>query len=67
MTPDSIVYTDSFRAYNALDVIDFHHMRINHFELFADQDNHIDGIEDFWHQAKRHLRKFNGIDRDSFH
>ena len=66
VTPDSIVYTDSFRAYNALDVSDFHHMRINHFELFADWDNHINGIENFWHLAKRHLRKFNGIDRDSF-
>ena len=28
--PDSIVYTDTFRAYNALDVSDFHHLRINH-------------------------------------
>jgi len=26
--PDSIVYTDTFRAYNALDVSAFHHMRI---------------------------------------
>jgi transposase len=31
VTPDSIVYTDSFKAYNALDVHDFHHMRINLF------------------------------------
>jgi len=36
VTPDSIVHTDSFKAYNALDVSDFHHMRINHSELFAD-------------------------------
>ena len=41
VTPDSIVYTDSFRAYNALDVSEFHHMRINHSELFADRGNHI--------------------------
>ena len=33
--PDSIVYTDTFRSYNALDVSDFHHLRINHSELFA--------------------------------
>ena len=25
--PDSIVYTDSYRSYNALDVSDFHHHR----------------------------------------
>ena len=65
--PDSIVYTDTFKAYNALDVSDFHHMRINHSELFADQQNHINGIENFWNQAKRHLRKFNGIKPENFY
>ena len=65
--PDSIVYTDTFRAYNALDVSDFHHMRINHSELFADRQNHINGIENFWNQAKRHLRKFNGIKQENFY
>ena len=65
--PDSIVYTDTFRAYNALDVSSFHHMRINHSELFADQGNHINGIENFWNQAKRHMRKFNGIKQDNFY
>lgn len=28
--PDGVVYTDTFGAYNALDVSDFHHRRINH-------------------------------------
>ncbi|MFI5322274.1 MAG: IS1595 family transposase [Thermodesulfobacteriota bacterium] len=65
--PDSIVYTDTFRAYNALDVSDFHHMRINHSELFADWQNHFNGIENFWNQAKRHLRKFNGIKQENFY
>ena len=65
--PDSIVYTDTFRAYNALDVSDFHHMRINHSALFADKQNHINGIENFWNQAKRHLRKFNGIKSENFY
>ena len=65
--PDSIVYTDCFRAYNALDVSTFHHQRINHSKLFADKHNHINGIENFWNQAKRHLRRFNGIQPDSFY
>ena len=65
--PDSIVYTDTFKAYNALDVSDFHHRRINHSELFADKANHINGIENFWNQAKRHLRRFNGIPKESFY
>jgi len=65
--PDSIVYTDSYRSYDTLDITDFHHMRINHSKLFADKDNHINGIENFWNQAKRHLRRYNGIPRHNFH
>jgi transposase len=65
--PDSIVYTDGFRAYNALDVSEFKHYRINHSKSFAQKHNHINGIENFWNQAKRHLRKFNGIDKKCFY
>ncbi|MDA9963032.1 MAG: IS1595 family transposase [Bacteroidetes bacterium] len=67
VTLDNIVYTDSFKAYNTVDVSDFHHMRINHSELFADRVNHINEIQNFWNLAKRHLRKFNGIKKVSFH
>jgi transposase len=67
VAPDSIVYTDTFKAYNALDVSDFHHLRINHSKLFADKQNHINGIENFWNQAKRHMRRFNGIKPDNFY
>jgi len=28
--------------------------------------NHINVMENFWNQAKRHMRKFNGIDRNHF-
>ena len=65
--PDSVVYTDTFKSYNALDVSDFHHRRINHSTLFAKERNHINGIENFWNQAKRHLRRFNGIKPESFY
>ena len=64
--PDSIVYTDCWRSYNALDVSEFKHYRINHSKLFAQKQNHINGIENFWNQAKRHMRKFNGIPRQHF-
>ena len=63
VVPDSIVYSDGWKGYNALDVSDFHHFRIDHSELFADDETHINGIENFWSQAKRHMRKFNGIRR----
>ena len=64
--PDSIVYSDSWKAYNVLDVSDFKHFRINHSELFADKKNHINGIENFWNQAKRHVRKSNGVPKAQF-
>jgi len=64
--PDSIVYSDCWRGYNVLDTSEFKHYRINHSKLFANEHNHINGIENFWNQAKRHMRKFNGVPRDHF-
>ena len=65
--PDSIVYSDGWKGYNALDVSDFTHFRINHSECFGKHHNHINGIENFWNQAKRHLRKFNGVPKAHFY
>ena len=45
VVPDSIVYSDGWKGYNALDVSDFKHFRINHSKLFADKQNQINGIE----------------------
>lgn len=64
--PDSIVYSDCWHGYNILDVSEFKHYRINHSVLFANKHNHINGIENFWNQAKRHMRKFNGIPAKHF-
>lgn len=64
--PDSIVYSDGWWGYNALDVSEFKHYRINHSHLFANGRNHINGIENFWNQAKRHMRKFNGVPAKHF-
>ena len=66
VAPDSVVYTDCYRSYNALDVSDFYHQRINHSRLFATGKNHINGVENFWNQAKRVLPKYNGINPRSF-
>ena len=49
VTPDSIVYTDTFKAYNALDVTEFHHMRINggnHQNLYKQLK--------YWHSKSKH-------------
>ena len=34
--------------------------------MFNQKQNHINGIENFWNQEKRHMRKFNGIPRQHF-
>ena len=49
--PDSIVYTDCYKSYDVLDVSEFSHLRINHSTHFAERQNHINGIENFWNQA----------------
>lgn len=36
-------------------------------KLFADKKNPIHGIENFCNQAKRHLRKFNGVSKANFY
>ena len=51
---------------DVVDVSAFMHFRVNHWELFADRQNHINGIENFWNQAKRHMRKFNGVPKAQF-
>jgi len=66
--PDSIVYTDSFGSYDVLDVSGFKHRRVNHSKTFVSpKGHHINGIENFWNQAKRVLRKYNGIPRKNFY
>ncbi|EEZ74226.1 hypothetical protein NEILACOT_05739 [Neisseria lactamica ATCC 23970] len=34
-----------------MDVSGFIHYRINHSKEFADRQNHINGIENFWNQS----------------
>ncbi|MCQ8278580.1 IS1595 family transposase [Acetobacteraceae bacterium KSS8] len=62
----SIVYSDSWQAYNKLDISKLHHRRINHTERFVEARNPINGIENFRSQARRHLRQYNGIPRQHF-
>ena len=45
--PDSIVYTNTFRRYDVLDVSEFSHFRLNHSTHYAENHHHINGIENF--------------------
>ena len=55
--PGSIVYKDSFRAYNALNISDSKHYISNHSKLFSFKSNHRNGIENSWNQAKKAFKK----------
>ena len=64
--PDSIVYTDAPAApAGKLDVSRFQHRRV--VQTAADAgERPIDSVENFWNQAKRHMRRYNGIPRRHF-
>ena len=66
---DSVIHSDGWRGYDALvDVGYSKHFRVNHSDnQFADNNNHINGIESFWSSAKRRLQKFNGVSRKTFY
>lgn len=67
VAPASVVYSDSWGGYDTPSVEGYQHERINHDEeLAAAGGRHINGIENFWNQAKRHLRRFNGVPKGSF-
>ncbi len=60
--PGSVVYTDMWRGFSGLGLLQYQHKTVNHSEEFVSEDGaHTNGIESFWSFAKRRLKKFNGI------
>jgi len=58
---DSVVHTNGFSAYGSLDMAALERHRIDHGEmLVSERSAHINSIENFWSQAKRTLRRYNG-------
>jgi len=64
--PDSVVYTDSFSAYNKLSISGYKHHRVNHSKEFVRGKSHINGIESFWGYCKMRLSKFYGLKKEDF-
>ena len=58
---NSIIYTDKRKAYERLVLDGYKHKRINYIKLFADKENHINGIENFWDWSKESLRVLTEI------
>ena len=61
----SVFYTDTFKSYTSLEQYGKHN-KINHSEEFANQHNHINGIEGFWSYAKERFYKYHGINKNNY-
>lgn len=58
--PGTTVYSDSWRAYNSLNVEGYRHWCVNHSVNFVDPDNkeiHTQNIERLWRDVKEHIRR----------
>lgn len=67
LQPDAIVYADPPDLADTLGISRFQHRRVAHREIGGAHAGGIDSIENFWNQAKRHMRRYNGIPRRHFH
>jgi transposase len=64
---DAIVYSDSHVDRGALDVSGLRPRRPGDARRSARGQPRIDSVESFWSQAKRHLRRYNGVPRRHLH
>src|SRR5882724_5482492 len=67
INPDALVYTSASHVSDALNRLGVRHRRVNQNDRFAPGPAHVNGIENFWNQSKRHLRKYNGIPGHHLH
>lgn len=64
---DAIVYADLESDRAVLDVSSFRPQRVDESGRLVRGRPRIDEIENFWSQATRHLRRYNGIPREHLH
>jgi len=62
----SVFYTDGFRSYADLKQFGKHNIIRHDKDEFANQKNHINGIEGFWSFAKERFHKYHGIDKKNY-
>jgi len=65
LRPDSIIYAEA--AAGPLDVGNLQHERVQRRAHLARGRAPISSVENFWGQAKRQLRRYNGVPRQHFH
>ena len=65
--PDTLVYTNATQVSAALKRLGVRHRKVDQDDRFAPGPAHLNGIENFWNQARRHLSKYNGIPGHHLH
>ena len=67
LEPDSIVQADTLDVYDLLDFLGGRNQRVKRSGRGVRGLAQIGGVENFWSQARRNLRKYNGIPPHHFH
>src|SRR3989344_7756067 len=62
----SVFFTDGWRSYNSLEQYGKHNIIKHDEDQFADNHNHINGIEGFWSYAKERFHKYHGINKKNY-
>ena len=62
----SVFYTDGWKSYNSLEQYGKHNIIKHDEDKFADNHNHINGIEGFWSYAKERFHKYHGINKNNY-
>ena len=62
----SVFYTDGFRSYADLKQYGKHNVIRHDKDEFANEKNHINGLEGFWSFAKERFHKYHGIDKKNY-
>ena len=55
--PDSIIYSDKWKAYDSLSSVGYTHFSINHSEKFVEGDVHTQKVERLWRDLKEWIKR----------
>ena len=62
----SVFFTDGWKSYASLEQYGKHNVIRHDENKFANEKNHINGIEGFWSFAKERFHKYHGINKNNY-
>lgn len=68
VTPDSIICAKHAQTHHTLNVSEWTYTCLNPVKtVLSRSGHHINGVENFWNESRRYLRRFNGIPATSLY